>query len=366
MVSEREMFEVFGPTTLSPVDWYRSYFLFFDSRFLSKSFSKNRNFFDHRRSIAACLVQATYILEADREEKREGDQALAPPWWKFFNFRLRQLLIDDADNSIFGAIYEHPQNSSNIPRFVIAFRGTITKGDAVSRDIQLDVNYLQNCLHRSTRTEIATRAVKNMVSSAGTSNIWLTGHSLGSAIAMVVGKKIKLEMGVLLESFLFNPPFMSAPIERIKDKNVKHGIRIAASVITAGLAIANQARQPQLQHQARSDDSFNSLSAWMPHLFVNPHDDICSEYIGYFEHRKKMEDIGVGSIEKLATQHSLGGLLRSALGKGTVSEPPVHLLPSANLIVNRSHTPDFKFAHGIHQWWIPNLDLQHKKYRYAS
>lgn len=312
----------------------------------------------------ASLVQGVYVLERDRHEKRQGNEALAPPWWKFFHFELCTQLIDDADTSTFGAVYQfkHPtpdgNNSANDgPQYVIAFRGTITKGDAFSRDLQLDVHFIRNDLHRTSRFEIAIQAVRSFVATYGSSNIWLAGHSLGSALAMLVGKSMA-KTGVLLESFLFNPPFVSAPIERIKDKKVKHGIRIASSVITAGLAFAMKNNQPK----NRSGDTFVALSQWMPCLFVNPADHLCSEYIGYFEHRKKMDDIGAGVIERLATQHSIGGLVMSAMGKE--SEEPVHLIPSANLTANLTPSQEFKEAHGIHQWWRSDLLLESKTYKY--
>ncbi|KAL9254412.1 GDSL esterase/lipase-like protein [Drosera capensis] len=83
----------------------------------------------HRRSVAASLVSGVYTLERDRQEKCDSKQALAPPWWEFFHFRMIRPLVDDADNSIFGAIYEFEPKTSQLsksgkgsPRYVIAFR----------------------------------------------------------------------------------------------------------------------------------------------------------------------------------------------------------------------------------------------------
>lgn len=339
MDSERDMFSVSGPTYLTSIDWNCSH---------------------HRRAIAASLVQATYILERDRQENRQGPEALAPAWWEFFNFELIRELIDDADFSVFGAIFKLKtlQNAAegNAPKFVIAFRGTITKKESVSRDLTLNLQLIQNALHQTSRSQIATQAVQNVVSASGSSNIWLAGHSLGSAMATVAGKNM-VKSGKFLETFLFNPPFFSAPIERIKDKKVKHGLRIATSVITAGLSLVLKAKQerPILQ------DSFAILSSWFPCLFVNPNDHICSEYIGYFQHRKNMEEIGADIIERLATQNSIGDMFLNAFGRESES---LHLFPSANLTINLSPSPDFKSAHGIHQWWQPDLHLQTREYSY--
>ncbi|EPS68298.1 hypothetical protein M569_06473, partial [Genlisea aurea] len=326
----KEDFQLCGPLHLTTVDWT-------DPRF--------------RRSVAACLVQGVYILERDRQDKRVGTRALAARWWEAFGFDLYMKLIDEADSSTFGAIYHlaPSSGSDHAPRYVIAFRGTLTKGQAFTRDLELDIHVVKNGLHRTSRFEVAMQAVRHVVSSAyGGGDLWLTGHSLGAAMALLAGKTMAKD-GIFLDAFLFNPPFLSAPIERIKDERVKHGIRFAGSVITAGLALA-------LKNKSQS--SFSGLSRWLPGLFVNPADHICSEYIGYFEHRRRMDGFGVGGIERLASQHSLGGLLLDVMGKKETEEEPFHLIPSAVLTVNRTPAQSFKEAHGIHQWWKPSHLLQ--------
>ncbi|KAH0975024.1 hypothetical protein GBA52_016923 [Prunus armeniaca] len=210
------------------------------------------------------------------------------------------------------------------------------------------------------------QAVRKMVDAVGDSNVWLAGHSLGSAMAMLAGKTMASN-GIFLKSFLFNPPFVSAPIERIKDKRVKHGLRIAGSVITAGLTLAMKAKQQPQQRSHSEENPFTTLSAWFPSLFVNPADDICSEYIGYFEHRHTMQDIGAEAIERIATQHSIVDLLMRATEKQPAPEPPIlHLIPSANLTVNLTPSRGFKEAHGIHQWWRDDLQLQSEVHEYRQ
>ncbi|KAJ4825542.1 hypothetical protein Tsubulata_024842, partial [Turnera subulata] len=318
----------------------------------------------HRTSVAASLVQGVYILERDRQLKRQGAQALAPPWWEFLHFKLLRQLVDDVDSSIFGAVYEFKpptagchQSIDESPRYVIAFRGTITEPDSFLRDLKLDVRIIRNGLHETSRSEAAIQAVRNVVAAAGESNVWLAGHSLGAAVAMLAGKTMA-KTGICIQAYLFNSPFLSAPIERIKDQRVKHGLRITGSVIKAGLAIAANAKKGN-----HSIDPFDALSAWIPKLFVNPGDHLCSEYIGYFQHRNKMSEIGFGfgAVERLATRNSFRGLIMSAFGK---ESEPLHLLPSASLTVNLTPSHGFREAHGIHQWWRPDLNLQTKCYQY--
>ncbi|RID65664.1 hypothetical protein BRARA_D00847 [Brassica rapa] len=328
MASDREDFTLCGPSShLTNLDW------------------ANEN---HQRCVAACLVQGIYIVERDRQLQREGSQALASPWWDSFHFKLIRRLIDDADFSIFGAIYEFkpPQDTTTVeskaPRYVIAFRGTLTKPGSISRDLELDIHIIRNGLHRTSRFDIAMQAVGSMATSVGASNLWITGHSMGAAMALLAGKTLA-KTGVYVKSFLFNPPFVSPPIERISNERVRSGLRIAGSL------------------RNLSEDPLKALSLWLPDIHVNPGDHLCSEYIGFFEHRGNMEQLGYGAgiVERMAMQHSLGGLLMDAMGVSNAVDvqEPVHVIPSAKLIVNRTASEDYKEAHGIHQWWRDDQDL---------
>ncbi|KAK2664304.1 hypothetical protein Ddye_002878 [Dipteronia dyeriana] len=336
MSSKREDFRFSGPLHLiGTVDW------------------KNVR---HRAAVAACLVHGVSVVERDRQKQREGSQAFASPWWKSLNFKMVSQLQDDVDSSIFGAIYkfEPPASYSNLsidgcPYYVIAFRGTLLKRKSFKRDLELDFHILRNTLDTTSRFEIAMRAVRDMVASVGSSNVWLAGHSLGSAIALLVGKTMAKEE-YLLASFLFNSPYPSVPIEKIVPEKVHHVFRGAVNVVRAGVALAEK---------KMSGDSSLAQSAWVPNVFVNTADHISSGYVGYFDHKKKMEEIGVGGIERLATQLSLRG-----------SSEPMHRIPSANLVVNSTRSRDahgikrlmhahgikrLMHAHGIKQWWSKDL-----------
>ncbi|KAI3941282.1 hypothetical protein MKX01_015100 [Papaver californicum] len=340
-LDKKSSFDLSGPVHLTSVDWQDGH---------------------HRRSIAASLVSGAYVLENDRQENRQGCDALAPQWWEFFNFQLLYPLIDTNDFSIFGAIYEFKPQAFNyyqtgiIPRYVIAFRGTTIKKQSVSQDLWLDLNIIKHGLHKSTRYNVAVEAVQSMVSAVGASNVWLAGHSLGSSLAMLVGKNM-VKTGNYLESYLFNTPFIGAPTEKIQCEKVKRGVRFASSLVKAGLTVATKGSK----ENRSQDDPFKALAAWVPKLFVNPADLICSEYIGYFEHRDRMEYLGVSGIERLATQTSVTGMLKSAIGR---ESEVIHVVPSAYMTINRSPSPTFMEAHGLQQWLRDDLHLQSKVYQY--
>lgn len=96
-------------------------------------------------------------------------------------------------------------------------------------------------------------------------------------------------MSYSIKTYLFNAPFLSAfvPIQKIKNEKLKFGIHFAKNLVKAGIAAAIK----DYDQRAQQDDAFNVLSTCLPYLLVNPADHVCLEYIRYFEHRKKMEDI---------------------------------------------------------------------------
>ncbi|GMH08896.1 hypothetical protein Nepgr_010736 [Nepenthes gracilis] len=335
--SEIESFGNSGPVHLTSVDW-RS--------------------LDHRRTVAASLVQGVYFLELDRQHGCHGSKPHGPIWWTFFNFHLIDILIDMVDSSIFGAVYEYNDydQTQNFPRYVIALRGTVMKLGTWSRDMKLNLQFVLNRVSWNSRYQVLSQIVENMAASLGPGTICLVGHSQGSATALQVGRHMA-KMGYYIDSYLFNPPFASLPIEKIKDENWKNGIRIVKSVVAAGLTIAmrNHVERPVEEH-----DTFERLSLWTPYLFVNPGDPISSEYIGYFEHEEKMMTMGLAGIERLAVENSFVSLLSGALG---IDAEATHHIPSAYVIKNLSPMEDFNNVHGIHQWWQPHQLWEFKIYK---
>ncbi|XP_021764018.1 GDSL esterase/lipase At4g10955-like [Chenopodium quinoa] len=344
---EKENFDICGPLHLTSVDWRLP---------------------EHRRSFAACMVQGVFVLERDRQENRTKHDALAPIWWNFFHFKCFQTLVDPIDSSIFGIIYKYKPHIPNIfyptgtpPKYVIAFRGTIIRPETRKRDFHLDVKLALNRLARDSRYQAAFLAIEGIIAKVGPNKVWLTGHSLGAAIALQAGKELA-RRGYFIETYLFNPPYISTPIEKLNDPNLKNGARIARSVLNAGLSLAINGTKNNPTPEQK--DPFTILSSWTPYLFLNPKDPICCEYIGYFEHREKMEGWGVGKIERIATKNSVLSLLSGALGRD--HGEALHLIPSAFVTKNVvSKEQDLMAAHGLLQWWEPHSHWQSKVYQFG-
>ncbi|KAI3854509.1 hypothetical protein MKX03_033416 [Papaver bracteatum] len=365
----------------------------------------------YRKSVMASLVKGVYVLKDDHRRHRQGSEALAPPWWESFGFKLVSNIMDDGDCSVIGAVYEYDPKSNNnydrligffswhmftcitqcllgvtaftcvigtlasilnlllkkrkgffsskercligAPKYVIAFRGTSTRKDTFIGDMSCNANLFINKLHRRSRFRNAIQAVENMVSEKGADNIWLAGHSLGASVAMLAGKTMAKE-GNFLESYLYNPPFIAAPIEFIPSEIVRNGILVSCSLITLSLAAALQDDKERQQ----SEDLFTTLSPWVPNLFLHPADTICSGYIAYFEQREMLESWGLENVGRLATRHSWQGLFMNAIGVEDWSEE-LHLIPSA--CVTTSCNPE---SHKLRQWFTDDSVSDPKLYRY--
>ncbi|XP_047974291.1 GDSL esterase/lipase At4g10955-like [Salvia hispanica] len=333
-----------GPSYISAVDW------------------SNIN---HKRSVLASLVQGVYTLQHDQRHNRKYPCALAHPWWDSFNFRVHDRLVDNKDGSIFGLVYSlissPHQQTDGPPQYVIAFRGTIMKPENWEEDVKMNLKVFLNRIQKSNRFRTALEATTKFKHE----RVWLVGHSQGSSLALAVGREIVKKFKVRLETYLFNPPFISLPIERVKNSKVKAGLRFVSSFVTVGLTAAAVA----VVSDASKKDHFAMLSTWVPYLFINRADPICSEYVGYFKNREAMEAIGVGAIVRVATK-------RSVLSMFSSSEP-MHLLPSAHITLNVTAATrfkeahgickewlKFKEAHGIDQWWRRDLKVECKQYQY--
>uniref|UniRef100_A0A2N9GYP0 Fungal lipase-type domain-containing protein n=1 Tax=Fagus sylvatica TaxID=28930 RepID=A0A2N9GYP0_FAGSY len=345
VASEWKIFCDSGPKDLTAVNW---------------------NDPQYRRSVVASLVRGVYRLENYRHQNGHVPQDLALPWWDFFDFQLKEWLEDNdgIGKSIFCAKYEYKYPSPgdrNIPQYVIAFRGTILKSkDTMFRDSKVNIQCFLNKLHKNSSFQNAIQYVKkNTVDLSRGASVWLAGHSMGSAMALLAGKKMA-RMDHFLTTYLFNPPFFSVPIDKIiKTEKVKFWIHITNSVLKAGarkLAVIGR-RHRQHDHEAQAHDPFDQ------HVIGSS---------TYPFDQMKMEEIGIGKIEGHATKQSLMKLLSKGSGysdskvEAEAEAVALHLIPSAFLTINRGQVPDFNAAHALHQWWNPSHDSETMLYQYNT
>ncbi|XP_073157762.1 GDSL esterase/lipase At4g10955 [Henckelia pumila] len=316
-------FHVSGPRNVPSINW----------RDLISSNWKDGNY---KRTVIACFIQAVYLLELDRQENRTTENALAPKWWTPFKYKLVETLIDERDGSIFGAILEWDRAAaltdfvlirpSGAPRAVLALRGTLLKSPTIRRDIEDDLRFLAwESLKGSVRFSCALKALKSISEKYGSSNICISGHSLGAGFALQVGKTLAKE-GIFVEAHLFNPPSVSL-VSSLRNMGEKAGVmwNRVKSIIPSSTEI-----------QANSDDGSKCVTLgskqWIPHLYVNNSDYICC----YYADPDGRED---SSAEKENTK-------------------PRNESCAAKLFVLSKGKQKFLEAHGLEQWWSDDLEMQ--------
>ena len=184
----------------------------------------------------ASLIEAVYLLELERQERRDAAE-VAQQWWKPFSYRLAHELVDERDGSVFGAIFEWDRpllggrsgeqgRPIGAPSAVIAFRGTLLRAPTIRRDVEDELRLLTcNSLRGSARLNGALQALSATIDRFGSENVCLCGHSLGAGFARQIGSMLmasrqqqtqqqqqQQQQPGSLEFRLFNAPYLSLPM----------------------------------------------------------------------------------------------------------------------------------------------------------
>ncbi|XP_027931416.1 GDSL esterase/lipase At4g10955-like [Vigna unguiculata] len=342
-------FHVSGPRNLTNLNW----------RDLISSSWKDANY---KRTVIACFIQAVYLVELDRQEKRSEENALAPKWWIPFKYKLTQTLIDERDGSIFGAILEWDRAAamadlvlmrpSGAPKAVLALRGTLLKSPTMRRDIEDDLRFLAwESLKGSVRFKVALEVLKSVSDTYGSSNVCIAGHSLGAGFALQVGKALAKE-GIYVETHLFNPPSVSVAmsLRNIGEKAELVWKRLrsmlpSSSSVEEGEGIGNGGEKSVsvgLKSWIPRLSSFKNggfgVGKWVPHLYVNNSDYICCSYTDPECFSEEKND---GDKENVCPTNGHG--------QGQVA---------AKLFVVTKEKQKFHEAHALEQWWSSDAQLQ--------
>ncbi|GAU32919.1 hypothetical protein TSUD_152800 [Trifolium subterraneum] len=302
---------------------------------------------------------AVYLLEIDRQEKRQPENALAPNWWTPFKYKLTQTLIDERDGSIFGAILEWDRSAamsdlvlirpSGAPKAVLALRGTLLKSLTMRRDIEDDLRFLAwESLKGSVRFKVALETLKSVADAYGSSNVCVAGHSLGAGFALQVGKSLAKE-GIYVETHLFNPPSVSLAMSL---RNIGEKAELAWKRIKSMIPSRNEDA-----NNINNDGNTNKKSwmmpwltslknhnfgvgKWVPHLYVNNSDYICCSYNDELvDKSKEKNDGGESNKENVGPNNNA-----------------CHV--AAKVFVVNKEKQKFHEAHGLEQWWSNDSQLQ--------
>lgn len=318
------------------------------------------------QALMAALVQAVYVAEKDRQQGKQGVYALAPKWWNELGYEPVSFIQEE--EKIIGAVFRrrakgydveedimenHGENEEVAPIMVVAFRGTMLHhGESLQNDMIANLYLVLNQLHTTTRFTIALESIRAAIHQVGSEKVSIAGHSLGAALAMLAGQTLVSE-DILVDTHLFNPPFPSPPLERIKSRRWKLSLNLIHMASVAGLSrllLDSNSRQAASQ-------SFFALKGWLPHLYINVRDPICSSYIGYFTSHDFIQRIGAGTLAQLAAPLSFRGTIQQYLFGECRA---FHLIPCAHLYIIKKSSAKLVKAHGLHQWWSlkPNVEYQ--------
>ncbi|AED96006.1 alpha/beta-Hydrolases superfamily protein [Arabidopsis thaliana] len=343
-------FHVSGPRNVASPNW----------RDLINSSWKDPNY---KRTVMACFIQAAYLLELDRQENRNEQNALAPKWWIPFKYKLSQTLIDERDGSIFGAVLEWDRAAamadlvvirpSGAPKAVLALRGTILKSLTMRRDIEDDLRFLAwESLKGSVRFNVALEALQSVATRYGSSNVCVVGHSLGAGFALQVGKSLAKE-GLFVDAHLFNPPSISVAMS-LRNISEKAGVawkRLMSMLPPKHEPLIQNSNEGQVSPSNVSSGFRNwvpsfygsnqkptvDLRKWVPHLYVNDSDYICCHYT---------DQDGVAEKREMNNKENNSPVVNT------------NFQAAAKLFVMSKGKQKFHEAHGLEQWWSDNLELQ--------
>ncbi|KAI5054929.1 hypothetical protein GOP47_0030074 [Adiantum capillus-veneris] len=320
-----------------------------------------------KHAVVAALVQAVYVAEVDRQQRRLDVYALAPKWWNELGYEPVGFLTEEEQSEpIIGMVFKRAdhveedfrshseEDACSLPAMVVALRGTMLyHGESLQNDMLANLYVILHQLHTTARFATALKSIRHAINEVGLDNATIAGHSLGAAIALLAGQTLAYE-GTLVDTHLFNPPHPSPPIEPIKSRGWKLGLSLAGMACATGLSyLLLDADKRQTFSQ-----EFFCLKVWHPHLYINVRDPVCSSYISYFNSHDFMQQIGVGSLAQLAAPVSLRGTIQQYLVGDCKA---FHLIPCAHLHVMSKRCAKLVRPHGLHQWWWPDLEVEYQK-----
>ncbi|MED6136350.1 hypothetical protein PIB30_055325 [Stylosanthes scabra] len=294
----------------------------------------------YKQAAISCFTRAAYTLEVDRQENRRQENTLAPEWFIPFKYKLTRTMIDERDGSIFGAIFEWDRSAAPVlirplgyPKAVLALRGTLTKRHTLRRDFEDDLRFFfLESLKGSPRFKVAMDALRSVCDKYGSRNVIITGHSLGAGFALQLGKELAQE-GIYLEAHLFNPPSVSLALSTREYAYYVWNIIKSMLVSNSTVEISNDEEKSAILQLISWIPYISGLRGsgfrvdkFVPHLYVNENDLICSFYID------PDDSIGVKITEKENTISA----------DGEIAE---------NLYVISKENQKFLEAHSLDQWW---------------
>ena len=342
----------------------------------------------HEHQLLAHLINGVYsrdrgakdfgFLEKDYIED-EKTEAYTKHWTRMQGIPLEEeikvglkhyLWPNNTDQRSSPSTLSHCKN--RLPyRLVIALRGTKLSS---FRDLVDDLKVAHHTLHCSSRFKATDKLIEQIISvfkgkhGGKDDEVCITGHSLGAAIALFIGKELAKEKRYHVHCF--NPPLLSVVmiiqkffrVHRIKDKLRK------SEVLRPFLKAASYAKEHSkialmmlLGDPSKLVEEFNHFAGivdWKPVLYVNQGDFICKEYHRLYNW--KQNNLVWPPVLPIETQAMLSRIVRKNAKYSS-------LVPSMQM--NICVTPDsnnkkrnLDKSHALRQWFN-EVTLETKVYQ---
>lgn len=350
------------------------------------------------REILSCLVAQVYAADGGNfdsaskiwkelgYEKEELDEVFeeqdirAARWC---TCKIRVMVFRRGINVVRRDIFVSTSNDERrpwqLPKYVVAIRGT----KPCKVDLKDDIRIAFETLHTSLLYGAIMEMINVVSKKHPQESVCVTGHSLGAAFGLLVTRKLALE-GRVLETHLFNPPFLSidtllekgwnavktlvAPIAMMKPlgKVMKAGKEAAKKKLHSAIGSERDA-----QYLKARADEFSRLQEWTPNLYVNSRDPICNGYIHHFD---KVKNIPNDHPDATCRSTSTSArILRKVtqLMPSPIVPNSIQLIPVANLCSNDTKSASWRpskklmCAHELAQWHANPSDLN-LRYEYVN
>ena len=257
-----------------------------------------------------------------------------------------------------------------LPKYLFAIRGTIPSR---SNDISSDIKIVGEVLHVKDALPV-TRLLLAITRKYNPHDVWVAGHSLGAALALIATRFLAIDHDVVINPHLFNPPYLT--VGRLASKamrGVLNGVGDTGNRLLDTLGMTNIlniragtdrvysvyenmsgtlsrkgsqiAKSSNAENMKRDSQKLLQIG-YVPHLYVNPNDTICNEYIKHFQRR-----------------HHVHNSFSSEVMQSVVPARSLHMIPSAALYIN-NWAEGFPEAHKLHQWFRyrhVNLTVERKR-----